>query len=309
MAMDGRKDTCIGGNGMNFNVALLQILPAGSQEANLIKGLAYCQKAKQMGADLALFPEMWNIGYALTPDREKTEKNAVGLDSEFITQFRELAKAQNMAIGITFLEKHSPSPRNSLAVIDRYGEIVLSYSKLHTCVFDLEERWLTAGDDFYVADLETESGTVKIGAMICYDREQPESARILMLKGAEIILVPNACPMEINRLTQLRARAYENMVGIVTVNYPHGQPDCNGHSTAFDGIAYKSENSSSSDMLIVDAGETEGIYIARFPIDELRDYRKREIHGNAYRRPEKYHLLINKDKSEPFIRKNMAGDL
>jgi predicted amidohydrolase len=237
----------------DFNVALLQILPTGSQEANLIKGLEYCKKAKQMGADIALFPEMWNIGYALTSDRERTEKNAIGLDSDFATRFRELAKELNMAIGITFLEKYDFSPRNSLAVIDRRGDIVLRYSKLHTCVFDPEERWLTAGDDFYVADLNTESGTVKIGAMICYDREQPESARILMLKGAEIILVPNACPMEINRLTQLRARAYENMVGIATVNYPQGQPDCNGYSSAFDGIAYKSENSSSDHMMIVDA--------------------------------------------------------
>ena len=75
--------------------------------------------------------------------------------------------------------------------------------------------------------------------MICYDREFPESARILMLKGAEIILVPNACPMEINRLSQLRGRAYENMVGIATVNYPLGKPDCNGHSSAFDGVAYR----------------------------------------------------------------------
>jgi len=286
-----------------FNVALLQLLPTGSQEANLKKGLEYCKKAKQMGADIALFPEMWSIGYALTPDREETERHAIGLDSEFIARFRALAKEQNMAIGITFLEKHDPSPRNSLAVIDRRGDIVLLYAKLHTCVFDAEERQLTAGDDFYVADLNTESGMVKIGAMICYDREQPESARILMLKGAEIILVPNACPMEINRLSQLRARAYENMVGIATVSYPHGQPDCNGHSTAFDGIAYKSENSSSNDMLIVDAGETEGIYIASFPVDELREYRQREIHGNAYRRPEKYHLLISEEKAEPFIRK------
>jgi len=289
----------------NFNVALLQILPTGSQEANLDKGLEYCKKAKQMGADLALFPEMWNIGYGLTFDREETERNAIGLDSEFIARFRALAKEQNMAIGITFLEKHDPSPRNSLAVIDRRGGIVLRYSKLHTCVFDPEERHLTAGDDFYVADLNTENGAVKIGAMICYDREQPESARILMLKGAEIILVPNACPMEINRLSQLRTRAYENMVGIATVSYPYGQPDCNGHSTAFDGIAYKAENSSSDDMLIVDAGEAEGIYIAGFPVEELREYRQREIHGNAYRRPEKYHLLISEEKAEPFIREHI----
>ena len=114
----------------DFNVALLQILPAGSQEANLIKGLEYCKKAKQMGADIALFPEMWNIGYALTPDRKETERNAVGLDSDYIARFKELARELNMAIGITFLEKYDPSPKNSLAVIDRHGDIVLHYSKL-----------------------------------------------------------------------------------------------------------------------------------------------------------------------------------
>lgn len=38
--------------------------------------------------------------------------------------------------------------------------------------------------------------------------------------GAKLILVPNACPMEINRLSQLRGRAYENMLAIATCNYP-----------------------------------------------------------------------------------------
>lgn len=285
-----------------FNVALLQLLPHLSQEENLRKGLDHCVRAKQMGADLALFPEMWNNGYTLTPDHVKTHEDAIGLDSDFIVRFRELAKELNMAICITFLEKYDPSPRNSLAVIDRHGDIALRYAKVHTCAFDPTERQLTAGDDFYVVDLDTESGAVKIGAMICYDREFPESARILMLKGVEVILVPNACPMEINRLSQLRARAYENMVGIATVNYPHGQPDCNGHSSAFDGIAYRREDSGSRDTLIIEAGEAEGIYLACFPMDELRDYRRREVHGNAYRHPEKYSALVNEEKEEPFIR-------
>lgn len=287
---------------INLNVALLQLMPTGSQEGNLRKGLEYCKKAKQMGADIALFPEMWNVGYNLTPDRIETEENAIGIDSDYIIRFKELAKELNMAIGITFLEKHDPSPRNSLAVIDRHGDIILRYAKVHTCAFDPTEAQLTPGDGFYTADLDTENGIVKIGAMICYDREFPESARILMLKGAEILLVPNACPMEINRLSQLRARAYENMVGIATANYPYGQPDCNGHSSAFDGIAYRPKNSGSRDTLIIEAGEAEGIYMARFPIDELRDYRQREVHGNAYRRPEKYHALVSDEKSKPFIR-------
>ena len=283
----------------NFNVALLQILPAGSQERNLIKGLDYCKRAKQMGADIALFPEMWNIGYSLTANYEETEANAVGLDSEYISRFHELAKEQDMAVCVTFLEKFRPTPRNSLAIIDRHGNTVLHYAKVHTCAFDPTEQQLTAGDGFYTADLDTRNGTVKIGAMICYDREFPESARILMLKGAEVILVPNACPMEINRLSQLRARAYENMVGIATASYPRGQPDCNGHSSAFDGIAYRPEDSVSRDTLIIEAGESEGIYMASFPMDELRDYRRREVHGNAYRRPSTYHALISEEKSEP----------
>ena len=46
-----------------LKIAMLQICPAGSLEKNLEKGIAYCQKAKQMGADIALFPEMWSNGY------------------------------------------------------------------------------------------------------------------------------------------------------------------------------------------------------------------------------------------------------
>lgn len=282
-----------------MSVALLQLIPAGNQTENLQKGLDACRKAKEMGADLALFPEMWNNGYQVST-KEQLEKDAVSIDSPFVLSFRNLARELDMAIGITFLEKYAPSPRNTLCVFDRFGNCILTYAKVHTCDFEMEKH-LTAGDDFYVADLHTKHGTVKISAMICYDREFPESARICMLKGAEIILVPNACPMELNRLSQLRARAFENMLGIATVNYAYGQPDCNGHSTAFDGIAYR-QDGSWRDTLVMEAGEAEGIYLASFPIGEIRQYRKREIHGNAYRHPQKYAMLISEDRQEPFIR-------
>ena len=44
---------------------------------------------------------------------------------------------------------------------------------------------LDAGDDFFVAELDTKDGIINIGSMICYDREFPESARVLMLKGGK----------------------------------------------------------------------------------------------------------------------------
>jgi len=304
-------------NTKKFNVDLMQLHPEKRIERNLEKGIFYCKVARIIGADIALFPEMWSNGCNLSDDPEETERNAISLDSEFIKEFQDHAKHSDLAIGITFLEKYEPTPRNSIVIIDRNGEIVLHYAKVHTCVFDSGEGQLTAGDDFPVAGLDTRNGIVKVGAMICYDREQPESARILMLEGAEIILVPNVCPMDINRLSQLRGRAYENMVGIATANYPYGHPgrtgeqdtqcptspDCNGHSSAFDGMAYRvSCEGGNRDTLVVEAGEAEGIFMASFSMDEIRAYRQKEIHGNAYRRPELYGILTGYEKSEPFLR-------
>ena len=126
--------------------------------------------------------------------------------------------------------------------------------------------------------LDTACGMVQVGAMICFDREFPESARILMLKGAELILVPNACPMEINRLSQLRGRAYENMLAIATCNYPETVPDCNGGSSAFDGVAYLPELEGSRDTCILQADKEEGIYLAALDLAS-RTFPKRSIPG------------------------------
>lgn len=285
----------------SLKVALLQILPEENISINLEKGIYSCKEAKKLGADIALFPEMWSCGYNIPQDHQKLIDLGLSIDSGFIRSFQSLAKELEMAIGITFLEKNEAGVRNTMCLFDRLGKLALTYAKVHTCDFG-DERVLTSGDDFYVADVDTKIGKVKVGAMICYDREFPESARILMLKGAEIILVPNACPMEINRLSQLRARSYENMVGIATANYPKGKPDCNGHSSAFDGMAYLPGIENSRDTEIIEAGEEEGIYIADFPIDKIREYRKNEVHGNAYRHPQKYKLLIDENINEPFIR-------
>lgn len=286
-----------------MKIALLQIKPGETCGQNLQKGLGCCKRARAMGADLALFPEMWSVGYTIPQDPDALAGSALPADGPFVSAFGALAKELNMAIGITFLEHYTPLPRNTLRLFDRHGNDVLTYAKVHTCDFG-DERGLTAGKDFYVADLDTEAGSVKVGAMICYDREFPESARILMLKGAELILVPNACPMEINRLSQLRARAFENMVGVVTVNYPKGVPDCNGHSTVFDGIAYAPGDSAPRDTLLLDAGEEEGIFLVDFPMDALREYRACEVHGNAYRHPRKYALLTAEQIEPPFIRED-----
>lgn len=287
-----------------LKIALLQISPCGSLDNNLEKGIQSCRQAKKMEADIALFPEMWSCGYDIySRTAYEWMKDAIPADSAFVESFRHLARELDMAIGITLLEKYKDGVRNTLLLFDRHGEKKLTYAKVHTCDFSVE-RNLTPGEAFYVTDLDTAQGNVKVGAMICYDREFPESARILMLKGAELILVPNACPMEINRLCQLRARAYENMLAVATCNYPESVPDCNRRSTVFDGVAYLPDEEDSRDMCILDAGVEEGIYIAELDLEQLREYRKNEVHGNTYRHPLKYGLLIETGVEEPFIRED-----
>lgn len=287
-----------------LKIALLQIAPLQTLEDNLSKGIACCKKAKELGADIILFPEMYSNGYKIHHRPiEDWMNEAIEIDSKFVTSFKELAKSLNVAIGITFLEKYKNNPRNTLILFDRFGNQKIHYSKVHTCDFDVE-RNLTAGKTFYVTNLDTEIGSVKVGAMICYDREFPESARVLMLKGAEVVLVPNACPMEINRLSQLRTRAYENMFVIATCNYPNTVPDCNGGSTVFDGVAYLEGISGSRDMCLLHADGEENIHLVEIDLEMVRKYRLEEVHGNCYRHPNKYKILISKKRKHPFVRKD-----
>lgn len=286
-----------------IRVALLQMTACGTdQAANLAKGEMFCRRAAAMGADVALFPEMWNIGHTPCPSepdaRSAWQAQAIGPQDGFVIHYRELARQLNMAIAVTYLERWPAAPRDSVSLIDRHGEIVMTYAKVHTCDFDWEAA-CTPGDDFYVCALDTAHGEVKIGLIICFDREFPESARVLMLKGAELILTPNACDLEENRIGQFRARAYENMVGVAMANY--ASPQQNGHSVAFSPVAFD-QDGRSRDTLVVQAGESESVYLAEFDMDQLRAWREREVWGNAFRKPRRYTLLTSPEVEPPFVR-------
>jgi N-carbamoylputrescine amidase len=320
-----------------ITVALLQLDACPDQAANLVAGEEACRRARRMGADIALFPEMWQLGYTfagaggaagpgstellrapslwrgrpdpLTPEVrvavEAFHARAISRDDAFVIHFRKLAIELDMAIAVTFLERWEGPPRNSVALIDRHGDVAFTYAKVHTCDFDLPEGALTSGDDFHVAELDTAAGPVKVGAMICYDREFPESARILMLKGAELILTPNACELDPVRINQFQARAFENMVAVAMANY--AGPGYNGHSVAFSPIAFD-PTGRYVDPLVVQAGQGEGVYLASLDLDEIREYRTREGLGNAFRRPHRYGLLTAAEVREPFIRVDASGE-
>ena len=286
-----------------FKVALLQAPPGPPDpHENATRGAALCRQAHALGADVALFPEMWSVGYHSLTELQNWKSLAVSTDGEYVDQFKELAHEMGMGIAVTYLRAGESGPENSVTLIDRHGREILTYSKVHLCRWDQPERSLVAGAGFPVSELDTARGPVKMGAMICFDREFPEGARILMLNGAEIILTPNACRLDVHRLAQFQTRAYENMVGVAMANYaPAPGREENGHSVAFSPVAYD-EAGRTLDTLIVESGATETILVADFDLDQIRRYRAREMAGNAMRRPDLYGPLTEMTVRHPFIR-------
>jgi predicted amidohydrolase len=97
--------------------------------------------------------------------------------------------------------------RINAQVNNSMGKVVLTYSKVFLCTFGQEalhkEQYqsddigqdynCSPGATFDVCELANEQGVVKVGSMICADREFPEAAGALMKNGAELIIVPSSC--------------------------------------------------------------------------------------------------------------------
>jgi len=277
-----------------LNVALLQIAAHGrDRDANLKKGLDACREAAAAGAHIALFPEMWSLGYDLREGEpvERLMAHALDADDPFLAAHAALAQELDLAIAVTYLQRWPDKPRNAVAVYDRHGDLALEYAKVHTCDWDLEHA-LTPGDAFRVCELDTPVGTVQVGVMVCFDALFPEAARVLMLKGAELILIPNSSDYEPWRVAVLQTRAVENVLSVAMTNYPG--PETKGHSCAFDPIVFRDvgdEEGIPVDPTVLRAGSQEGVYFARFDLDRLRAFRIKETQS-PYRKPGTYGAIV-----------------
>jgi len=250
-----------------LNVALAQIGP-GTEPGPVIS------RARAEGAEIVIFPEMFSNGYArFDPADHAAEqawrKTAVSADGPFIAEFRRAARTNRVHVVATFLES-AAAPYNSALLIGRDGETVAHHRKVHICHFDAPESACGRGTEFAATEIETASGPVTVGLMICMDREYADGAGALSAAGVEVILVPNACELARDslvgdvRIAQLRGRAFETVTGIAVANYPAPQND--GHSLAVGPLG---------DILVM-AGETPSIVHVRFDLDAIRRVRKEE---------------------------------
>lgn len=245
-----------------------------------------------------LFPECWITAYCAPeichelrpveeiekdPEFVKWCEEALSDDSEYLKQIIGVAKELKIGVEITGFTKGTKYPQNTAFIIDRSGSVILKYSKVHTCDFDWE-RYLECGEAFHVCHFDD----ICIGVMICYDREYPESARELMLQGAELILMPNDCDGMKPRLQELSVHAMQNMVGIAMANPPGRQA---GNSCAYNPMVWDKNGNLVDNTIIIADAEYDGIVYASFDMEAIREHRKREDLGK-YRKTGAYRHLV-----------------
>ena len=218
---------------------------------------------------------MYSNGYARSDPKDPGAKarwcaDAESLDGEFVFRFREAARTHRIHVVVTFLEKAEPQPFNAALLVDAAGRPLLHHRKVNICDFDSPEFACGRGSGFAACDIDTGAGPVRLGLMICMDREYPEAARVLSRQGAEIVLVPNCSDLATDptvgdvRIAQARGRAFEAVIGIAVANYP--APRCDGHSFAVDP----------SGRIIAMADTSPGLVLATFDLVAIRKARHDE---------------------------------
>lgn len=197
-----------------MKIGLVQMNISQDKFRNLEFAKAGIDKLADEGADLIMLPEMFNY---LGSDRE-LQANAEPMDGPSLTELSRKARDRGVFVHCgSILEKRGDRVFNTSVVVDRRGEVIAAYSKIH--LFDieapggtvyLESEVVSPGSEVVTFDCEG----VTVGLSICYDLRFPELYRRLADLGASLLLVPAVFTMMTGKdhwEVLLRARAIENL--------------------------------------------------------------------------------------------------
>lgn len=202
-----------------ISLALIQFESIlGDPKANRRKAEAMIREAAGNGAELICLPEMYTTGYNLDIIGPQITQLAENIDGPTVTGLQHLAKELKIHIvaplALNLEDDPEARPFNSAVFIGDEGQILGVYSKCH--LFETERMYFQAGQELPVYD--TKFG--KIGIMICFDAGFPEVARILQMKGAELIVCPSAWRIQDMGVWHLNMpqRAQENSCYLAAIN-------------------------------------------------------------------------------------------
>ncbi len=181
---------------MKVKVAITQMSCTSSLEENIKKAESLVEKAARDGAKIILLQELFGgLYFCQVEDYDKFGLAEKRGESKLIKHFQEVAKKYDVVLPISFFEKSGVNYFNSIVCIDADGTDLGLYRKTHIPTGECYEEkfYFSPGDTGYKV-FNSKYGKVGIG--ICWDQWFPETARILTLKGAEILLFPTAIGSE-----------------------------------------------------------------------------------------------------------------
>ncbi len=185
----------------------------GDLAANVRKLRDYAERAKIAGAELVVFPEMADTGYAMRIIREQAKPWSEGA----VPELQRIARTFSLAIISGVSEREGEAIYNSQIMIDASGAIVAKYRKTHLFAPIEEDKCCSPGSALVSVAL----GPWQVGLTICYDLRFPEIYRTLAIEqSANLFVISSAWPFpraEHQRILAT-ARAIENQSYVVLAN-------------------------------------------------------------------------------------------
>ncbi len=258
-----------------MKVGAVQMAMTGNRDADIAKAMQAVRDAAAKGAQIVLPPELFEGHYFCVTQDEAVFATAAPVDRHPAVQAaREVARAERIYIPCSFFEQDGPHYYNSLAMIDDGGQLMGVYRKSH--IPDgpgyMEKFYFRPGNSGFKV-WPTRHGVVGVG--ICWDQWYPETARAMMLMGADCLMFPTAIGAEPHdpeldtRRLWVRAmlgHAVSNVVPVVAAN----RIGCESGQSFYGNSFICNQR---GDMLAEMDTESEGSIVAAFDLAEIARHR------------------------------------
>ena len=285
---------------MKIKVAITQMHCDDNYENNINRAEQLVRKAASEGANIILLQELFEgLYFCQVEDYDKFSLAEERNNCKAIKHFQKIAKELNVVLPISFFEKSGTNYFNSLVVIDADGKDLGLYRKTHIPTGECyEEKFYFSPGDTGFKVFKTKFG--KIGIGICWDQWFPETARILTLLGAELLLFPTAIGSEPVLIRDsmphwrntMCGHAAANIIPVLASNRVGEEKALNSKMT-FQGYSVIADQHGE----VVESMDRveEGIRIHEFDLDEIN---KERTSWGVFRdrRPECYNMIKKNGK-------------
>jgi N-carbamoylputrescine amidase len=288
-----------------ITLAAVQFACSWDRAANIAKAKDMVRRAHAMAADIVLLPELFETPYFCQD--QSAEHFALARPFEgnpVIGEFSNLAAELGVVLPFSFFESANYAHYNALAMIDADGRVLGRYRKSH--IPDgpgYQEKFYFRPGDTGFKVWQTRFG--RLGAAVCWDQWFPEAARIMALRGAEVLFYPTAIGSEPPPSPPVDSRDHWRRVmqGHAAANYlPLVAANRIGRETGqagelnFYGSSFVA--GPTGEILAELGREEEGIAVATVDLSAIA---KARLSWGLFRdrRPDLYGPLLTADGTEP----------